>query len=216
MSFKGASRENKIYAVIAIFIFVVIILAVFFSSNKLNEAKIEDYILGDSWSEDIVERESGSQLWGLEKSISYTYRNIGNIFPAYVTVTSMKTLFMVNEETLRDQTLNTIRKAEGIVIDEDSKITGERLLYNGHKTMYFIYDGNDTSKEPYQKIKIIGETWNCGTSGTSIICIGLAQVTNNPEINTTHWAKIIGDEEGTFGLGDFKRTDGLIFNVKCH
>jgi len=33
---------------------------------------------------------------------------------------------------------------------------------------------------------------------------------------TTYWAKIIRDEEGTFGEGEFQGADGLIFNVKCH
>jgi hypothetical protein len=218
VAFKGGSRDNKIYAVIAIFIIVVIIFAVLFSTNELNEAKIEDFILGDVWSEDISERDSGSRLLGLEKWISYTYRNNDSIFPAYVTVTSIKTLFMMSEDELRDQTLDTIQKApeQGIVIYEDTKITGERTLDNEHKTMYIIYNGNDTSKEPYEEIKIIGETWNCGTSGTSIICIGFAQITNNSKTNTTHWVKIIRDKEGTFGLGDFQGNDGLLFNVKCH
>ena len=38
MAFKGESTDNKIYAVIAIFIIVVIVLAIFFSSNQLTEA----------------------------------------------------------------------------------------------------------------------------------------------------------------------------------
>jgi hypothetical protein len=86
--------------------------------------------------------------------------------------------------------------------------------------MYTIYEGNDTSKDPYEKIKIIGESWSCGTSGTSIIIIGVAQISdnlnNNTEINTTHWAKIVKDEEGTFGLEEFIGEDGLIYNIICH
>lgn len=215
MVFKGGSRDNKIYAVIAIFIIVVIVLTVFFSTRQLTVAYIEYHILGDTWSEDVGERDGGSQLWGLEKWASYTYRNNDSKFPAYVTVTSIKTLFMINEDELRDQTLNTIKQAseQGLVIDEEPNKTGVRALNNGHKTMYIIYDGNDTSGE---MIRIIGETWNCAASGTSIICIGVAWVTNNSKINTTHWAKIIRDKEGTFGVGDFQGDDGLIFNVKCH
>lgn len=215
MAFKGGSRDNKAYAIIAILIIIIIILTVFFSTNQLTDAYIENHILGDAWSEDIGERDGDSQLFGLEKWVSYTYKNNDSNFPAYVTVTSIKTLFMMSENELKDQTLETIKKAsdQGIVIDENTKITGVRSLDNVHKTMYIIYDGNDTSDE---KIKIIGETWSCGTSGTSIICIGFAQVTNNSETNTTHWAKIIRDKEGTFGLGKYKGPDGLIFNVKCH
>jgi hypothetical protein len=215
---KGGGRDNKIYAIIAISIIVVIIFAVLLSTNELNPAKIEDFILDDDWSEDIDEQDSSSQLFGLEKSASFTYRNNDVAFPAYVTVTSFKTLFMMSENELRDQTSDTIQKAaeQGIIIDEESKITGERMLNDKHTITYTIYDGNDTSMEPYERIKIIGESWNCGTSGTSVICIGFAQVTNNSVTNTTYWAKIIRDEEGTFGEGEFQGTDGLIFNVKCH
>jgi len=217
VAFKGGSRDNKIYAVIAIFIVVLIVLTVlwFLIASPLTEAYIENNILGDAWNEDIRERDGGSQLGGLEKWASFTYRNNDNKFPAYVTVTSYKLIFMMNEDQLKDQTIETIRQAseEGIVIDENSKITGERALNNGHTTMYIIYDGNDTSDE---MIKIIGETWNCGISGTSIICIGFAQLTNNSETNSAHWAKIIRDKTETFGVGDFQGDDGLIFNVKCH
>ena len=215
MVFKGDSREYKIYGVIAIFIIVVIVLAIFFSSNQLTEAYIVDNVLDANWSEDINERESDSRLWGLEKWGSYTYKTSDSKFPAYVTITSIKTLFMMNEDDLKDQTLNTINQAseQGIFLKEDTKITGERVLSNEHKTIYIVYEGNNTLGE---MIKIIGETWNCKISGTSIICIGFAQLTNNSVTNTTYWTKIIKDKEGTFGLGDFKGEDGLIFNVKCH
>jgi len=158
--------------------------------------------------------------FGLNKEKWYKNNNIN--FPAYITVTSIKTIFMMSEDDLKVQTLDTIKEASnrGIVIDEASMYTGIRTLNNGHKTTYVIYDGNDTSKEPNEIIKIIGESWNCGTSGTSIICIGLAQLTDNAhnksELNITYWAKIIKDNEGTFGLEEYKGEDGLIFNVKCH
>lgn len=222
VAFKGGSRDNKVYAVIAILIIIVLIIAIFFSTNQLTPAIIEDDILGDSWSEDLEERNGSSHFWGLEKWASYTYRNYNDNYPAHVTVTSFKTLFMMNEDELKDRTLETIEQAseQGIIIDEGSMSTGVRALYNGHKTSYIIYDGNDTSKEPFEKIKIIGESWNCGTSGTSIICIGLAQLTdnahNNSDLNMVYWQKIIKDKEGVFGLGAYKSDDGLLFNIKCH
>ena len=215
MVLKGDSGEYKIYGIIAIFIIIVIVLAIFFSSNQLTEAYIADNLLDATWSEDINERESDSKLWGLEKWASYTYKNGDSMYPAYVTITSIKTLFMMSEDDLRVQTLNTINQAseQGIFIHEDTIVTGERVLSNEHKTIYIIYEGNNTLGDT---IKIIGEAWNCKVSGTSIICIGFAQLTNNSETNTTYWIKIIKDKEGTFGLVDFKGEDGLIFNVKCH
>lgn len=221
--FKGGIRENKVYIAIAILIIIVIILGVIFSTNKLTKAYIEDQILGEFWSEDIHEREADSQFLGLEKWASYTYRTNNDTYPAYVTVTSIKTLFMMNENDLKAETIKTINKAseQGIVIDKTSEISGQRVTRNGeHKTSFLVYDGNDTSNESFEKIKIIGEYWNCGSSGTSIICIGVAWITdnvhNNSEIITTDWAKIVGDQEGTFGQGEYEVIDGLIFNVKCH
>lgn len=221
MAFKGIKRDNLVYTIITILIIIIIIFAVLFSTNQLVSAYIEDSILGDVWSEDINERQGNSNLLGLEKWASFTYKNNNDTYPAYVTVTSMKTLFMMNENELLSKTIETINKASeaGVIIDENSENTGNRVLANGHKTFYIIYDGNDTSKNPQEKIKIIGETWNCGISGTSVICIGFAQITdnahNNSETNLTYWSKIIRDDVGTFGV-DYQKNDGLIFNVKCH
>lgn len=215
MAIKKGFNDSKIYAIIAIVIIILIVITVFFSSNQLNEAIIPEQILGIDWSEDISEREGGSNHFGLEKWITYTYRNNEFVYPAYVTLTSLKTLFMMSEDELNDKTLETIIKASdyGIFINESTKISGIRALKNGHKTRYTIYSGNNTSGE---MIKIIGESWNCGISGTSVICIGVAQVTNNSEINENFWKRIIRDEIGTFGTDDYKNEDGLIYNVKCH
>lgn len=215
MAIKKGFSDSKIYAIIAIVIIVIIVITVFFSSNQLNEAIIQEQILGIEWSEDIGEREGGSNHFGLEKWITYTYRNNEFVYPAYVTLTSLKTLFMMSEDELNEKTLETIEKASdyGIFINESTKISGLRALKNGHKTRYTIYFGNNTSGE---MIKIIGESWNCGISGTSVICIGVAQVTNNSEINEIFWERIISDKIGTFGSDDYKNEDGLIYNIKCH
>ncbi len=210
MGFKGGKRENRIYIIIAVIIILVVILTVFFSTNTLNRAFIEDFILGGTWYEDIDERNEGSNLFGLENWASFTYKNNNYSYPGFVTITSIKLLFMMNEDDLLETTEDTLNEAseQGIVIDIDTKISGEREIYYGHKSKYIIYNGNDTSKEPYERVNIIGETWNCGNSGTSIICIGVAQITDNAngnsKIDTTFWEKIVGFQ------------DGLIYNVKCH
>ncbi len=210
MVFKGGERENRIYIIIAFIIILVIILTVFFSTNTLNKAFIEDFILGDTWYEDIDARKEESQLFGLENWASFMYKNNNYSYPAYVTVISIKLLFMMNEDDLLETTEETLNKAseQGIIIDIDTKLSGEREIYNGHKSKYIIYNGSDTSKEPFERVNIIGETWNCGNSGTSIICIGVAQITDNAnsnsKIDTIYWEKIVGFQ------------DGLIFNVRCH
>ena len=221
MSSEGAVGETRIYVFIAVFIIAIVIFAVVFSSNQLNTAYIHHDFLGVDWCEDIGERDSGSQLLGLEKFSSITYRFDGK-YPAYLTIVTIKTLVMMSENELRDKTAESIELAleKGIVVDKTTEVSGGRMLENGHNTMYVLYDGDDTSKNPPEKIKIIGEVWSCGTSGTSMICIGVAQITDNlhdnSEINVSHWEKIVRDEVGTFGTGDFQGEDGLIYKVICH
>lgn len=218
---EGDARETKIYVVVALFIIIVVIFAVVFSNNQFTSAYVPDGSLGDEWGEDLGKRDSSSQFFGLEKFSSLTYKIDGN-YPAYLTVITIKTLVMMSENELRDKTMEVIEQAfeDGITVDEDTEVSGERVLKNEHNTMYVIYDGNDTSKSPSEKIKIIGEVWNCGTSGTSIICIGLAQITdnahNNSGVNISYWEKIVMDKAGTFGTGGFQGVDGLVYNVICH
>ena len=218
---KGDARETKMYVVVAIFIIIVIVFAVVFSNNEFTSAYVPDDSLGYEWNEDLVKRDGGSQFFGLEKFGSLTYKIDGN-YPAYLMVITIKTLVLMSENELRDKTMELIGQAfeDGITVDEDTEISGERVLKNEHNTMYVIYDGNDTSENPPEKIKIIGEIWNCRLSGTSVICIGVAQITdnshNNSEINAIHWEKIVKDKLGTFGTGGFQGTDGLLYTVICH
>jgi hypothetical protein len=83
--------------------------------------------------------------------------------------------------------------------------------------MFVVFYGNDTSKNPTEQIRIIGETWNCVVSGSSIICLGFAQITDNSDTGSepdySYWEHIIGDKIGFFGVQNEK---GLIYNVKCH
>lgn len=221
MAFSEERVNNRIYIVVAVFIIIVIILTIFLSSNQLFSAKIQDDILGNSWIEDIGERDGGSGFLGLEKWASFTYKNNNLTYSSYVTVTSFKTLFIMSEVELKNKMEETIKNSfkQGVSVDLDSKITGERTLNNGHKTLYSVYNGNYSYNDTIEKIKIIGETWNCGVSGTSIICIGYAQITDNAhgnsDIDLTYWIKILKDGSGTFGL-NYKGTEGLLYNVKCH
>ena len=221
MALKRRLGENKIYAIIAVFILIVIVTTVIITSNNYTPAKIPFEFLSDDWFQDIEDTTSDSQI--LSSWSSLTYKNYNDSYPAYVTVTTRKTLFMMSEDELMDETIKTIKDAskQGIIVDEATKETGSRILSTGeHMTRYVVYNGFDNSNGVSEEIKIIGETWNCGISGISIICIGFAQATDNmhdnPEVVATHWAKIVRDEQGTFGTGEYMGQDGLLFNVDCH
>ena len=215
MVFIGGRKDNKFYTIIALFIVMIIIITLFWflSASPLTIAYIDKDVLGSNWYENLEERDSGYQLWGIEKWASYTYKNNDETFPAYISITSFKLLFMMNEDQLKVETINTIKEAsnQGINVNETSKISGERSLNNGHSSIYIIFNGSDINGENF---KIIGETWNCGISGTSIICIGVAQITNNSETNTTYWEKIVQDQKGL--ITNIYGYDGLLYNVKCH
>ena len=215
---EGGLRENKFYIVIALFLVIVVIIAVVFSSREIKPAYVPDNFLDNGWSENLDERESSSGLLGLEKWCSLTYR-IGGAYPANLTVATFKPLIMMDEDDLIEKAQETIQSASqhGIVVDNNTKNSGWRILNNGHKTSYITYDGNDTSRTPFEKIRVVAEVWNCGNSGTSVICIGVAQVTdyahNLLDVNTSSWKKIVSDKGGLLG---FVGNDGLIYNVICH
>jgi len=215
---EGGLRENRLYVVIALVIVIAVVIAVVFSSREIKAAYVPDGFLNNGWSENLNERESSSGLFGLEKWCSLTYR-IGGAYPANFTVATFKPLIMMDENDLIAKAQETIQDAsqQGIVVDNNTETSGWRILNNGHKTSYITYDGNDTSKTPYEEVMVIAEIWNCGNSGTSIICIGVAQITdyahNVTSVNTSSWEKIVSDRGGVLG---FVGADGLIYNVVCH
>lgn len=227
----GRDRDTKVYLILAVLIIIVIVLTVFFSNSNLNPAEIPYKYRYGQWYEDIDERDTGSRLLGLENWCSFTYRLQNDTYPAYVTVTTFKTLFTRSEKELIGETKGAIvEKAseQGIEIDQSNIIEGERKIKNGHSTMYTVLSGNDTiTGNITEKVLFLGETWNCGRSGTSVICIGYSQITDNLHnhgINISFWEKIVSDPFATFEKTvnnpdkryDFRGEDGLIFNVKCH
>ena len=214
---RGAG-ETRIYAIIAVFVIFVIILTVIFSGTSFSHAYVDATVLTDGWRENPEEREGASQWFGGWRSITYTFEGD---YPANLTVITYKMLVLMSEQELQQKTEDAIENAiqQDIVVDNDTMVTGERLLQNEHMTSYVVYNGTDESKNPHEQIKIIGEVWNCGTTGVSIVCIGIAQITDNAHndstIDTDSWYKIIRDVQGTFGI-DVKGDDGLIDNVICH
>ena len=217
MFFKGEGKNNILYALVAISVVLIIFFTILLS-NQLTMAYIDDSVL-IGWTEDIQQRDGNDNLFNLDKWASFTYRNNDDSFPAYVTVTSIKTIFMLSEDDLLDRTIEAINNAkkDGIIIDEDSFFQGKRKINDGHESMFVSYTGNDTSKIPNEQIRIIGETWNCVVSGSSVICIGFAQISdyshNIQDTDLTYWGQIVGDKIGSLG---FQNESGLIYNVICH
>lgn len=222
MKLRSGLEENKIYVIVTIFVILVITLTIIFSGSSLNPARIPGEVLSENWFWDTDNSSKKDGFLGLESFYSSTYRCKNKSFPAYITISTMKNFFMMDEDDLVEKTEDMlVRKTsdQNIVLDKKNRISGERKLKNGHKTMYFVYNATDSSDGLSEDLKIIGETWNCEESGTSVVCIGIAQISNSTldiENNFTFWSKIVSDKQGTFGTDDFQKSDGLIFNVVCH
>ena len=220
MSKKIGGREYQIpLYFVPITAILITLIAASSGCLELKSAYVSDSVLTDGWEEDTSLRNSGSQFLGLEKWADATYEISGN-YPATLTVTTIKTLVLMDESQLQQKTKETINTTlkESTSLNKSSEVTGERYLLKAHKTMYVIYNGIDNTDNSYEKVKIIGEIWNCATCGTSVICIGVAYLTNNKDNssseNTENWEKIImgpdGIIEGSTG------ENGLIYNVICH
>ncbi len=229
MFFRREKTGNLFYIGIAFFVVILILLTVLFTTNTLIKAYIDDRFLTNGWLES-GDRSYNEQVFGLEKQSTFRYiynHTSYENYTTFLTITTIKTIFMINEQELLDKTIETIynaARAKNISINNFSKFSSSRFLKNGHKTFFIILNGTQKIGGLVEKIKIIGETWNCAYSGTSIICIGVAQTTNakngNNSENFIQWAKIICDEKGTFNEiyhnNYYNDINGLIFNVKCH
>jgi hypothetical protein len=204
-------RKKTIWIFITLLLFIFIL---FSGCVDLTCAYVKEPAVSDGWYENTALRNTGTQFLGLEKWCSSTYE-INGKYPASLTVTTLKTLVLTDEGEIQKKMRQTIEETFLNSIQLNENISGERTLQNSHKTMYILYDGIDTKKD--ENVKIIGEVWNCATSGTSVICIGVAYVTNK-EIsdveNTENWQKIVMDSSGT--IDGFIGEEGLIDNIHCH
>ena len=185
----------------------------------LTHAYIPDSLLTEGWHENVSCRETDAQSFGLEKWASMRYE-YNDTYDAWLIITTMKTLTRMDDQQLQEKTLDTIHTAlpEGMVLNESNNITGARVLKNRHKTRYMIYEGGERNDTGEQKVKIIGEMWHCKSSGTAVICVGMAfitdQLTNATGENMAHWATMVMDESGT--IGGWTGENGRIYSVVDH
>lgn len=219
MNIKGDSKVK--YIIISIVIFLFIFFLIYFCNNDFDVAFINQDILNDEWFENLEYRNITSEMFGLEKWASIRYEIESN-YTSFLTINTIKTLNLLDENELYDKSEDIVNSMlhDSIKLYKNSKISGERYLKNGHKTIYCVFDGIDNYKQPNENVKIIVEIWSCGIKGKSIVCLGFSQVSdnlhNNSNINTIYWEKIVGDLKGTFGNENYIRNDALIYNVICH
>lgn len=221
MNIEDDSKIILKFGIFSILIFIIILLFIFFNNCDTNIAYINPNYFYDEWFENLEYRTIDNRLFGLENWISIRYE-INSNYTTYLTITTIKTLVLLDENELSNNIEDIIDSMldNGIILDKNSKIKGERFLRNGHKSIYYIFDGLNNKIKPNEKVKIIVEIWNCGIECKTIISLGYSQITdnyhNNSNSNSVYWKKIVGDKVGTFGEDEYIRDDGLIYNIICH
>lgn len=190
-------------------IFVPLVLVIFAVSVSgclsLREAYVPDYILKNGWRENTEKEERGTGLFGFEKWSIKVYEKSD---VAWLTITTLKTLFLYEKKKLLDMVVKGIeRECKDKEIQLEEVGGGSRELMNGHKSKFVLFNGTDGEN----RYKIIGEVWACAQSGTSIMCIGMAKVSEIEGL--VAWKELVRDPNGSIeGL----KGEGLIYCVKCH
>jgi len=208
----GEHKNHILTIIVATFIIIIICSGCI----SIKCPYIPDVVINNGWYENLSLRNTGTQFLGLEKWCCSVYE-INGKYPATLTVTILKTLILTDEKELYKKIIGVIEDTfkDTIKLNESTKLKGSRTLEKNHQTLYILYDGISINKN--EKIKIIGEVWNCGNSGISIISLGIAYITHNedPIIEyTDNWQKIVMDPRGI--IGNFTGEEGLIYNIYCH
>lgn len=152
----------------------------------------------------------------------------GDGYAASLSVITLRTVVTVDEESLLDQVQALVKDAaesRGIRVDGEAT-KGERDLANGASSRFFVYNGTVTQESGLftrdAKTKILGEVFRCRAERTSVVVVGLAQVTDSRSIggvpfpsnqDPATWHEIVRDPTGT--IEGVRGRGGLAYSVAC-
>jgi len=193
--------KSRLFALL--FMTIIVCLSSLSGCLEIREAYIEDVYLSN-WK--LIATNETSELFGLGKWITKEYAYKDNDFPAFLCITTIKTLLLMSENDLKKIAFEDLLKdleKQGIIVDGNSIEEGSRKMGLGHITNYIVCNGS-ISKEfeklnllsekiklffnlkdrtiefkANESVKILAEVWNCKESGVSVICLGIAQITKH-------------------------------------
>lgn len=208
-------------------------------TGTLVPARVPEELLqgsgGNGWEPDPAHTDGQprSESLGLVQRQTLAYaddaRGGNGGYPASLALTTLKLLPAPSEAQLRDILREQVRErseASGIRLGAQV-VEGARTLGDGHRTLFFVFDGNVTGTGPLfttrdAASKILGEVWNCPESGTSVAAVGLAQVSTvrsvggvplPAEQDARNWRELAADPQG--GVDGQRGADGLLYNARC-
>lgn len=184
------------------------------------------------WSEERKDAESEGWLGATTVETAYTYDANGNSAPfsGLLQVFSAKGVSH-DRDALLDVARRVVQdamKAQSIQADPDGRHDGTRTLQNGLETSWFTQEGTATATGPLFSqsvhVRILGEAAYDGLSGTSVVLVGLAQVTATTTCPTIlqcqtatdlrTWDSLAGDPEGSPAWG--RNDKGLVDHLVTH
>jgi len=212
----------SVSVVISLIIIVIIASVMVISTRQITAAMVPDSSLVDGWHERIGDRIVSSGFFNLNQAVTYTYATDDVLFPASLLVQTKKSLVLPSETQLLNQAVSEHLPdlQNNYSINTNTTMQGMRTLHTGHQTHYIVYQGVRNDSAQLDEIRCVIEVWNCGISKISVICIGVAQITNVSILSTDHSTMnylehILSDPIGTFGE-QYQQPDGLIYSIRCH
>lgn len=198
--------------------------------NEISIAKVPNHILEkNSWTYDESRRLSVSSYYGLFRMeiVGYEfagYESPGPPYPGGMIVASIKTIYILDEETIENEITRRLddMSSKGLVIDKNSKVESEEKLNNSKTAKYIIWDAEMKTKgSGYMdafvdgaKLKIKAEYWVCDEKGMVVVAVGYAQV--GYIYTSPWWEKIISEgvkKEDELSTWNSIRT--LMYYIEC-
>jgi hypothetical protein len=198
-------------------------------------AHVDDAALAASpvaWTRSDQPQADSGGLFGVKTAeTDYTHGGSSPPFPALLLVFSLRAVGRPSTDELLRFThlaVDNTTAARGIRIDQQQSSSGHRTLAGGVGTSFFTEEGTSPATGGLfavdTKVRIIGEVGYDGSSSTSIVSVGIAQVESSRtcplgiSCGTTHdevsWIEMVGDAAGTVG-GATSQT-GLIDHLVTH
>ncbi|HVL47936.1 MAG TPA: hypothetical protein VM889_05225 [Candidatus Thermoplasmatota archaeon] len=218
---------------LAVGLLLVLLAAPLAGCVSLTPAKVPQNLLGgNGWRLDTGRSDDAprSEAFGLAARQSLVYVDEGRSprgYPGQILLLTLKGLLTPSDESIKDQVRTQVLEgaaAAGIAVGAQSR-EGRRALASGATSTFFTYDGVvrggggvfTTSKA---EVKILGEVWHCRQTGTSVLAVALAQVSDVDAVggvelpanrDATTWREIVADPSGALdGTGN-----GLVYAVTC-
>ena len=209
----GALKDKKFFLSISIFILCIVVVCLS-GCVQVSQSYIPSRALPPGWYQNLSLRNTGTTFLGLEQWIGVTYEISGD-YPASITITTVKTIILADEQNLLLKTREVIESTFLDTILFNSSFEGERMNSMNHQTRFVIYNGYDMVK--HQDVRVIGEVWNCDDTGSSVICIGVAYVSSPVSSLISykqHWYDMVMDPVQS--IEHYGSEPGIIYSVRCH